>query len=106
MDSSSLWTYYSMQKLQKEFPRLTSFIKVYDNDIKKKAKCFEPEDIAEFVKLNNISTPYWLVLEAVLIVAFCGDIRHLECMSLCLEKVCSKPKRVFYNPQPGQAAFR
>ena len=46
MASSSLWTYYSMlnsvvkgiygKKLQTEFPRLTSFIKAYDTDIKKK----------------------------------------------------------------------
>ena len=71
MASSSLWTYYSMlnsvvkgiygKKLQTEFPRLTSFIKAYDTDIKKKAMCFEPEDIADFVRRDSISTPYWLL---------------------------------------------
>ena len=104
MASSSLWTYYSMlnsvvkgiygKKLQTEFPRLTSFIKAYDTDIKKKAMCFEPEDIADFVRRDSISNPYWLVRKAVMIVSFFGGLRHLECMSLCLEKVSFKPEGV------------
>ena len=78
MASSSLWTYYSMlnsvvkgicgKKLQTEF--LASLALSKPTDIKKKAMCFEPEDIADFVRRDSISTPYWLVRKAVMIVTF------------------------------------
>ena len=67
--SSSLWVFYSHVncimknryglKLQ-TFPRLTTQLKSYDTDIKKKAAVFETRDIETFIQHPN-STPYWLV---------------------------------------------
>ena len=52
MASSSMWTYYSMinsiykDMYGKNLPRITRIFKTFDTDIKKKAMCFESEDIA------------------------------------------------------------
>ena len=69
LSSSSIWTYYSSLNcvmknrygtpLQK-YPRITTLLKSYNGDVKKKAAIFESSDIEEFVKHPNKS-PYWLV---------------------------------------------
>jgi len=85
--SSSMWTYYSMlnavikgkygERLQK-YPRITSLLKSYDTDIKKKAPVFDTEDLETFVRSEKLSTPYWLVRKVIMIVAFFGGLRHTE----------------------------
>ena len=94
MVSSSMWTYYSMinsiykgmygKKLQ-DFPRITRILKTFDTDIKKKAMCFESEDMANFVKNESYSSPYWLVRKVVLILSFFGGLRHQEVSQLELQ---------------------
>ena len=68
LSSSTLWTYYSALNvimknryscpLQK-YPRITTLLKSYNGDVKKKAAIFETSDVEEFVKHPNKS-PYWL----------------------------------------------
>ena len=68
--SSTMWTIYSMVNsvckgkygscLQKH-PRITSFLKSYDTDVKKKAEVFSQEEVDTFVKSKLITTPCWLV---------------------------------------------
>ena len=75
--SSTLWTLYSCinsilkrkysVKLQ-EFPRLTMLIKGYDTDVKEKALIFEEAQIKMFM-LGTMETSYWLVRQAMSIVA-------------------------------------
>ena len=84
---STLWTTYSMvnsvckgkygEKLQK-FPRITSLLKSYDSDVKKKAAVFEPEDLGRFVSSTTLSTPYWLVRKSIMILCYFGGLRHTE----------------------------
>ncbi len=78
--STSLWTYYSCLnsmmkrkynvKLQ-DFPRLTMLSKGYDTDIKGKANIFDLTEIKSFM-LGNMESSYWLVRQAISIVAFLG----------------------------------
>ena len=85
--SSSLWIIYSMlnsvckgkysERLQK-FPRITSLLKSYNGDVKKKAAVFEEGDLETFVAAQDLSTPYWLVRKVVMILAFFGGLRHTE----------------------------
>ena len=68
--SSTMWTLYSMVNsvckgkygscLQKH-PRITSLLKSYDTDVKKKAAVFSQEEVDTFVKSELITTLYWLV---------------------------------------------
>ena len=70
MSSSTMWTTYSMinsvvkgkygQRLQ-NYPRLTTLLKSYDSDTKKKAAVFESEDLGLFVSSTELTTPYWLI---------------------------------------------
>ena len=102
--SSSMWTYYSIinstykgmygKKLQ-DFPRITSLLKVYDTDVKKKAMCFESEDIANFVKNESYSSPFWLVRKVILILSFFGGLRHQEVMQLELQNCNITEEGVF-----------
>ena len=72
-----MWTLYSMvnsvckgkygSSLQKH-PRITSLLKSYDTDVKKKAAVFSQEDVDSFVKSKLITTPYWLVRKVLLTV--------------------------------------
>ena len=65
-----MWTLYSMVNsvckgkygscLQKH-PRITSLLKSYDTDVKKKAAVFSQEEVDTFVKSELITTLYWLV---------------------------------------------
>jgi len=93
--SSSLWTWYSClnsmvkrnynMKLQ-DFPRLTMLIKGYDTDVKDKAEVFQDEHLKAFM-LGSMEDSYWLVRQAISIVAFFGGLRLSECMDLLLEKM-------------------
>ena len=70
LSSSTLWTTYSIintvvkgkygERLQKH-PRLTTLLKSFDTDIKKKAAVFEMEELGVFVASQELTTPYWLV---------------------------------------------
>ena len=70
LSSSTLWTTYSIintvvkgkygERLQKH-PRLTTLLKSFDTDIKKKAALFEMEELGVFVVSQELTTPYWLV---------------------------------------------
>lgn len=67
--SSSLWVYYShINTVMKNrygckmqmFPRITTLIKGYDTDIKRKAPVFDTEHIEKFIEHPD-NSPYWLV---------------------------------------------
>jgi hypothetical protein len=93
--STSLWTYYSCLnsmmkrkynvKLQ-NYPRLTMLLKGYDTDIKTKASVFDDTEIKSFM-LAKMECSYWLVRQAISIVAFFGGLRLTECNDLVLEKM-------------------
>ena len=95
LSSSTLWTTYSIlnavvkgkygERLQKH-PRLTTLLKSFDTDIKKKAAVFEMEELGVFVASQELTTPYWLVRKGILILAFFGGLRHFEIMELVIEK--------------------
>ena len=65
-----MWTTYSIvnavvkgefgKRLQK-YPRLTTLLKSFDTDTKKKAAVFEMEELRAFVASQELSTPYRLV---------------------------------------------
>ncbi len=72
-------------KLQ-EVPRLTMLIKGFNTDIKNKAPIFDETQLKAFM-LGNMESYYWLVRQAVSIVAFFGGLRLQECQGLVLEKM-------------------
>ena len=68
--SSSMWTLYSMingvfkEKYGfslKQYPRLTTLLKSFNTDIKKRAEIFTKEEIDTFVFSHELTTPYWQV---------------------------------------------
>lgn len=93
--STSMWTVYSClnsmmkrkynKKLQ-DLPRITMLIKSFDTDVKVKANIFEDSDIKAFM-LATMESSYWLVRQAICIVAFFGGLRLQECQDLLLEKM-------------------
>ena len=93
--SSSLWVFYSHMnvvmknwyslKLQ-SFPRITTLLKSFDSDIKRKAGVFESSDIQTFIESTK-NVPYWKVRKVVIILAYFGGLRHIELMDLKLEKI-------------------
>ena len=70
LSSSTMWTTYSIvnavvkgkygKRLQ-NYLRLTTLLKSFDTDTKKKAAVFEMEELGAFVASQELSTPYWLV---------------------------------------------
>jgi hypothetical protein len=60
-------------KLQ-ELPCLTMLIKGFNTNIKNKAPIFEETQLKAFM-LGNMESSYWLVRQAVSIVAFFGGLR-------------------------------
>ena len=93
--SNTLWMYYSclnsMMKRKYNFklqdlPRLTMLIKGYDTDIKSKAHIFEETQLKSFM-LGNMECSYWLMRQALSLVAFFGGLRLQECNDLVLEKM-------------------
>jgi len=95
MASSTMWTYYSCVnsilkrkynvKLQ-EIPRITMLLKSFDTDVKEKATIFEEAKLKMFM-VAKMETSYWLVRQAITIVAFFGGLRHQECLDLVVEKM-------------------
>ncbi len=83
MSSSSLWTISSClnsifkrkynAKLQ-ELPRLTLLIKGFDQDVKQKAAIFDDVLLKEFM-VSRKDNVFWLVRQAICIVAFFGGLR-------------------------------
>ena len=69
-----MWTTYSMLNSVvkskygfnlKNYVRVTSLIKSFDVDIKKKAEVFSTEDIDSFIQIKELVSPYWLVRKVV-----------------------------------------
>ena len=93
--STTLWTWYSCinsmmkrkynVKLQ-NLPRLTMLLKGFDTDVKEKAHIFDEDEIKTFM-LADMESAYWLVRQAITIVAFFGGLRLQECQDLKLEKI-------------------
>jgi len=93
--STTLWTCYSCinsmmkrkynVKLQ-SLPRLTMLLKGFDTDVKEKALIFDEAEIKKFM-LADMETTYWLVRQAISIVAYFGGLRLQECQDLLLEKI-------------------
>jgi integrase len=114
MASSSLWVIYSYlntvlknrygMKMQ-AFPRITTLLKSYDTDVKRKAAVFDSKDIQEFVQHSD-NSPYWLVrkvrnflikyssfdkLQQIsIILAYFGGLRHTEVNELKIEKLAGQ----------------
>jgi len=93
--SSSLWTVYSSLNTiikrkysvrLKEFYRLTHLMKSFTQDVKQEAAIFDNNLIKAFM-LGRMENAYWLVRQAICIVAFFGRLRMQECMDLVLEKI-------------------
>ncbi len=93
--SSSLWTVYScLNTIMKrkysvrlqEIPALTRLIKGFTQDVKQEAAIFDNNLIKAFM-LGRMENAYWLVRQAICIVAFFGRLRMQECMDLVLEKI-------------------
>ena len=83
-------------KLQ-TYPRITTLLTTYDDDIKKIASVFETEDVATFVNNTKTSTPYWLVRKCIIIVAFFGGLRHTEAITLELEKITNTADGILFT---------
>ena len=96
--SSTLWNIYSIlnsvikgkygKKLQ-IYTRLTSIIKSYDIDTKKKAKIFTYEEFEKFIE-TGMDDPYWLVRKVLVIISYFGGLRLTEAMNIKLEKIVCK----------------
>jgi hypothetical protein len=93
--SSTLWTVYSyfnciMKRKYsvrlKEFYRLTLLLKSFTQDVKQEAAIFDNNLIKAFM-LGRMENAYWLVRQAICIVAFFGRLHMQECMDLVLEKI-------------------
>jgi hypothetical protein len=69
-------------KLQ-NLPRLTVLLKGFDTDVKEKVLIFDEDEIKTFM-LADMESPYWLVRQAITIVAFFGGLRLQECQDLKL----------------------
>ena len=82
-------------KSLQQYPKLQSFIKEFDVDVKKKTHIFTKEEIGEFVRNDTLSVSYWLVRKAFVIIAFFGGLCHTEVMSLVLEKISIRQERVY-----------
>ena len=52
---------------------------------KKKAQVFQKEEFDTFVGNLDLTTPYWMVRKAVMVVAYFGGLRHTEADSLNVE---------------------
>ena len=94
MASSTLWTTYSMVTSVckgkysinlKQYCRVTSLLKSFDVDVKKKAKVFTKSEINKFLLDGEISTPYWKVRKVIVCLAFFGGLRHTEMMDIKVE---------------------
>lgn len=103
--SSSLWTIYSQinsvftgkygKKLQ-QYPRITTLIKSYDVDVKTKAAIFSLQEFENFIQDNSLSTPYWMVRKACVILSHFGGLRLKELMELEV-KICNCfPKNIYF----------
>ena len=101
--SSSLWTYYSMLNScvkakygfnLKHYSRVTTQLKAFDTDVKKKANIFTKEEIDHFLSKQELGTPYWKVRKCIVIFAFFGGLRKIELESLLLENISSTPEGV------------
>jgi hypothetical protein len=95
--SSSLWTVYScLNSIMKkkysvrlqEIPGLSRLIKGFTltQEVKPKAAIFDDVLMKDFM-LGRMENAYWLVRQAICIVAFFGGLRLQECMDLVLEKI-------------------
>ena len=98
--STSLWTFYSYVnsilkrkygfKLQ-ELPRVTMLIKGFEEDVKKKAAIFDETLLKKFM-VKEMESAYWEVRQAVVILAYFGGLRNIECLQLRLEKITRAPE--------------
>ena len=92
--TSSMWTTYSYLnsvlkrkygvKLQ-SLPRVTMFIKGFEEDTKQKAAIFDNAILHQFLT-KEMDTAYWEVRQSIAITAFFGGLRLAECMDLKLEQ--------------------
>ena len=87
--TSTLWTTYSIlnsvckgkySKSLQQYPSIWC-------RCEKEGTHFYKEEIGEFDKTETFSGPYWLVWKLLVIIAFFGELRHTEVMSLVLEKI-------------------
>jgi len=69
-----------------ELHRLTKLIKSFQQDVKHKAAIFDDALIKGFM-LGRMENAYWLVRQAICIVAFFGGLRMQEFKDLVLEKI-------------------
>ena len=77
------------------FPRITSLLKSYDTNIKHKTDIFSTDEVQIFVNNKAISGACWFVRKAVVVLAFCGGLRHCESFNLVLERFSSTKEGVY-----------
>ena len=97
--TSSLWTLYSYLnsvckrkygfKLQ-TLPRVTMYIKGFEEDIKKKAPIMDEMQLKKFM-MSEMPNAFMEVRQAVAILCFFGALRLIECLALKLEKIVRSP---------------
>ena len=104
MTSYTMWSMYStVNSVSKgkysfnlnQYCRVTALLNSYDTDIKKKANIFSTDDINRFVNWDKIATPYWMVRQVLVCLAYYGGLRHSELMGLRVEMCESSPEDVF-----------
>ena len=79
--SSSLWTKYSqLNGIVKakysfdlgKYPRIKAQIKMFDTDVKTKAKIFDKDALDAFLGDSTLFSTYWLLRKSVTVVCFFG----------------------------------
>ena len=74
-------------------------VKGFDTDVKDKAPIFDEAQMKAFM-LGNMETTYWLVRQAIVIVAFFGGLGLKECQDLLLEKMVRNRDGYKVTPSP------
>ena len=72
--------------------RVTTELKAFDTDVKKKANIFTKEEIDHFLSKEELDTRYWKVCKCIVVFAFFGGLRKSELESLLLQNISSTPE--------------
>jgi len=80
------------------YPKLKAYLKTFIGvDEKKTSDVFTSEELNAFVTSVELSTAYWLVRKALVIVAFLGGLKHQEVMHLDMQNFTSHADGVYVS---------
>ena len=79
----------------KQYCTVTSLLKSFDVDIKRKASVFNITDINRFLMDKEASSPYWTVRKTIVCLAYYGGLRHTEMMEIKIELCESTSEGVY-----------